>query len=142
MRSILISILASISFDVFAISIFDKKLDVYICKSEAEATACNSCIKEKNTKAQYKVNINSHVVLMQIYENGKLYSSSTLDSCKVVNEKNWDCSSYKSYGNGGYNSTKSTMNNGVHSHSHESLSIGIASLNIPSSQNKSYMCVK
>ncbi len=141
-RPIIITSLLLFSFDAFAFSIFDSKLDVYECDSEREATICNSCKKIKDVNISFKVNVTSQVVMQQVYENGKLARSSSFDSCKIVNEKNWICNEYTNHANGGYVSLKSQMNNGAFSTSYESLLIGIKKFNIPSSQHKSYSCAK
>lgn len=142
MRRVIFLILYTLSIDASAFSVFDKNLNVYICNSEAAAVACNLCKKEQGVTFQFKVNINSQVVLRQIYENGKIYNASALDSCKIVDEKNWSCNEYKSYGNGGYFSSKSQMNNGRHYSALDAFSVGVKSLNIPSLQTNSYMCAK
>ena len=142
MQLIFFSILVLWGINASAFALFEKKLEVYTCNSEIEAVACTSCKKERGTTFQFKVNVTSNVVLLQIYEDGKIYNTSTLSSCKVVNEKNWDCSERNTHNNGSYNSTKAKMNNGTYSHSYESLSFGVKSLNIPSSQTKSHMCAK
>jgi hypothetical protein len=142
MQPIFITSFLLLSFNAFAFSIFDSKLVAYQCSSEREATICNSCKKIKDIDLSFKVNVASQVVLQQVYENGKLTSSSTLDSCKVVNDKNWSCNEYTTHDNGGYVSSKFQMNNGVFSTAYESLSMGIRRLNIPSSQHKSYSCAK
>lgn len=124
------------------ISLLEKKLDVYSCRSHAEAIACNVCTKDNEIQVVFKVNVSSQVVLQQQFQNAKLEGSNSFDSCKIANDKNWDCSNYETLPAGGYKSRNQSMNEGIYSNSYERISYGDERFNLPTYETKTYWCAK
>ena len=90
----------------------EKLLNVYICKDEASAEACDKgCKLKKNTKISYKANKEKKSVV-EVNHGEKSNTSTRLqNNCMIFDEKNWDCS-FDSTGN--YNPKKKfKMTNGV-----------------------------
>jgi hypothetical protein len=63
----------------------------YECPTEQAAYACDSSCKKTPITSEFKVNVPSNIVLMTIFSEGKRVSSLALENCKVVDEKNWIC---------------------------------------------------
>lgn len=123
-------------------SFFENKLEIYSCRSHAEAIACNVCTKDNEIQVVFKVNVNSQVVLQQQYQKAKLVGSDSFDSCKIANDKNWDCSNYETLPSGGYKSTSKRMNDGIYSNIYERISYGDKRFNLPTYETKTYWCAK
>ena len=74
-----------ISTNAFSFNLFEKKYDLYVCGADGK-----NCKKEP-TQVSFKVDGKKSIVIMTIYENGKFDSSKALDRCKVIDNKNWEC---------------------------------------------------
>ena len=71
---------------------YAKKLDFYLCPSAGIAQTCgSSCEAIKGRKIEFKVNLDSAVVMSVLYEDGELFSVRALENCRVVDEDNWIC---------------------------------------------------
>jgi hypothetical protein len=142
MKTLFFALLFFIQLTASSTSLFEKKLEVYSCNSKQESYDCKLCTREKGIAVVYKVNVTSQVVLQQVYEKDKFTNSSSFDSCKIANEKNWECIERATLSNGGNLLTIYRMNNGIYSYSHEGISYGDNRLNIPTREYKSYSCAK
>jgi len=86
-------------------------LEVYSCPDEHSASNCSRCKKSGST-ASFKVNVENQVVIETINNvSGK--SVSELESCSVVDKKNWVC---KSTLTNGTLLSKQSMSEGVFAH--------------------------
>ena len=72
----------------YAWSPFDSKLQVYRCKDQRSAMACNSCERLDGKKMEFKVNVGQSTVMWVHYENGEVKGTNALENCKVVDSKN------------------------------------------------------
>jgi len=63
----------------------------YECPTEQAAYACDSSCKKTLFTTDFRVNVSSSVVLMTNYHEGKVLSSGALEDCKVVDKRNWAC---------------------------------------------------
>jgi hypothetical protein len=78
-------LLFAISSNAFSFNLFEKKYDVYICAADGK-----NCKKE-STQLSFKVDDKKSIIIMTIYANGEFDSSKALDRCKVIDNKNWEC---------------------------------------------------
>ena len=72
---------------------FDKKLQQYICPSHADALNCSSeCEKYNGGFIEFKVDKNHSFVSFTVYDNKKIAAQGVDEDCKIIDEKNWNCS--------------------------------------------------
>jgi hypothetical protein len=142
MKTLIVALYFFIHLSAMSASLFEKKLEVFSCNSKQESYDCKTCTKEMNITVVHKVNVTTQVVLQQVYEKDRFTNSSSFESCKVANEKNWECIERATLSNGGNLLTAYRMNNGIYSYSHEGISYGDNRLNIPTREYKNYACAK
>lgn len=71
---------------------FSNKLNQYTCKNEYEIYACSkNCKKESNYQSEFLVDKKNARVLRKDFENNQPFGSVTYDTCKIFDNKNWDC---------------------------------------------------
>jgi hypothetical protein len=68
------------------------RLNSYMCPSAADAKSCsNKCEKFDGQQVTIKVNVNNSVVILNMFNDKKLFHTVSLENCKVADEKNWIC---------------------------------------------------
>jgi hypothetical protein len=88
---------------LLATNSFAKKLDVYYCKSLADAESCsanckNTLLKDQKynsndaQRVEFFVNEKNNTVLEKTYFGEKLSSSRIEKNCRIFDKNNWDCS--------------------------------------------------
>lgn len=90
---------------------------LYKCSAIEQAYQCSvGCLPEKHELTfEFLVSPAKGMVMTSVYRDGKLFRSSTIEECKVFDEKNWDCSSRSENSMGtAYISYINKMVNGVH----------------------------
>lgn len=88
--------------------------NLYTCKSEQDAYACNSKCTTEEAKLDFKVNPTNNVVQISGFEKGKLINTSSLDKCKVIDAKNWTCGEGYTVDQLGTYNYKQAMNDGLY----------------------------
>ena len=82
--------------------------DLYSFKTRGQTYSCKGC--EKLLKVSFRVNKEQGFVLVQMEGNPTI----TLSSCRVVNDKNWDCSDQPELSGNKITKREISMNNGVY----------------------------
>jgi len=93
-RNLIFALCAYISFSNFVYaSWFNGKIEMRVCNNgnSVDALSCNNKCDKASIDLQFQVNVGSNVVLKKMYSKGKLFESTALDNCKVINKKNWLC---------------------------------------------------
>jgi hypothetical protein len=68
------------------------KYSFYTCTKGTDAYSCSgSCEESKDNSVDLKVNTQTNTVIFLMYKDKKLVLTQTLDSCKIVDSKNWEC---------------------------------------------------
>ncbi len=77
-----------------AASCGESRLSSYKCESEFDVDSCASgCNKNDGNQMSFLVEPNHGTVMIKAYDdNNEIYFSEFLSNCKIVNDKNWDCS--------------------------------------------------
>lgn len=71
--------------NVFSFDFLEKKYELSICSEDGK-----KC-KKQTQSLSFKVDVKKSLVIINFYENGVFDSSQSLDRCKVIDAKNWDC---------------------------------------------------
>ena len=90
---------------------------LYKCSAIDQAYQCSvGCLPERvDVRFEFLVSSEKGMVMTSAYRDGKLIGSSTVEECKVFDEKNWDCSSRSENSMGtAYTSYINKMVNGLH----------------------------
>lgn len=127
----------------YGFSLFDSKLAVYSCESEAEAVKCASCTKNQGMVVEFQINTQSGIVIQQVYENGQSVASTNLEECKIVDKNNWQCGSTTN-NQFAYMRSYQRMNKGKFNYLHEvdRPAVKIGALSLAASKYSSYSCAK
>lgn len=91
---------------------FDSKLQVYRCKDQPSAMACNTCERLDGKKMEFKVNVEKSTVMWVLYDNGEVKGTNALENCRVVDSKNWSCEVVPNYGDSSFHGSRQSMANG------------------------------
>ena len=71
----------------------DMKYPLYRCSYGSFSEQCtNACVIDKQFETQFIVDKDSSSVMEIIYYKGEQSGSILNDKCKILNNKNWDCS--------------------------------------------------
>jgi hypothetical protein len=71
--------------NVFSFDFLEKRYELLLCTEDGK-----NCKKQTQSLA-FKVDVKKSLVIINFYENGVFDSSQSLDRCKVIDSKNWDC---------------------------------------------------
>lgn len=110
---ILFCVLNFLSLTSFAFNFLDKNLQAYECSNEYEARSCNKCKIVKSVKVDFKINIETSSIIQQAFEDKKLISSHSLEKCKIVDKKNWECGKGRTSDYVSSSNDRQGMNNGI-----------------------------
>ena len=65
-----------------------------LCEKGTDAYSCSGSCKEVNgMSADFKINAEKNTVIYLQYQDKKLGYTETLENCKVIDNKNWECNS-------------------------------------------------
>ena len=71
----------------------ERRLSSYKCESEFDVDSCASgCSENHGRQMSFLVKPNHGTVMIKAYDDNEIYFSEVLANCKIVNDKNWDCS--------------------------------------------------
>ena len=73
------------STQTFCLDLFEKKYDVFSCDIDGK-----NC-KKHPIQLSFKVDDKKGIVIMNMYEKGQFDSAKALEKCKVIDNKNWEC---------------------------------------------------
>lgn len=138
-------LIAGISLQIplaMAWTIFDSKLQMFRCKDQATAMACNSCERLDGKKIEFKVNVEKSTVLWVHYENGAVKNSNSLENCSVVDAKNWSCEVKPDRSEPSFHGSRQTMANGQYFSSSETKLAAIPSMKMKGQLIEAYGCGK
>ena len=84
------------------------KYSFFTCTKGTDAYSCSgSCEESKDNSVDLKVNSQTNTVIFLMYSYNKLVLTQTLDNCKIVDSKNWECDEdYGMVGNLWYSRSK------------------------------------
>lgn len=71
-----------------------RKLQLYECPTEQDATTCgNQCKNYPDEKLQVDFNVNesNSLVMLTFFSNGNQSGVVIVENCKIINSKNWLC---------------------------------------------------
>jgi hypothetical protein len=64
----------------------------FTCAKGTDAYSCSgSCEEAKDNSVDLKVNTQTSTVIFLMYTDKKLVLTQTLDNCKIIDSKNWEC---------------------------------------------------
>ena len=62
------------------------------CYKKGDAPSCSgTCEIEKGWVIDYKINTKNNTIIQSHYIDNKLAETKVLESCKIVDKKNWQC---------------------------------------------------
>jgi hypothetical protein len=64
---------------------------VYSCLNEEDALNCTKCEKFENYSIEFKININTSSIIQNDFKGSKFMGSTPVESCNVIDKKNWIC---------------------------------------------------
>ena len=68
------------------------RYSMFLCTKGTDAYSCSgSCKKVENASTDFKINIQKNTVIFLQYTKNKLDLTETLEMCKIVDSKNWEC---------------------------------------------------
>lgn len=64
----------------------------FVCDKGTDAYSClGSCTEIKDASIDFKINVEKNNIIYLQYKDKKLVLTQTLDNCKIVDSKNWEC---------------------------------------------------
>ena len=83
-----------------------------VCEKGTDAYSCSgSCKEEKGVSADFKINAEKNAVIYLQYQDKKLGYTKTLENCKVIDNKNWECDDHYGMVEGQWYSRSKTLAN-------------------------------
>jgi hypothetical protein len=76
---------------LFSTSVFAKQ-KLYTCKNKFDVYSCTgSCKKDNNVEIEFKIDKTKNLVFSSMFLENKFVGDTSLENCKVIDDKNWIC---------------------------------------------------
>ena len=142
-KNIIACLSVFIFFNSYGANFFSNSFDLYSCSTEDDAKNCTKCKPIKDATMQVEVNVEKSVVLVTYYDGSKNLGSNSLENCKIVDKKNWQCGNDGSYDQiQTFTQDIKTMTKGKFYSIHRFRSRGIPSSNIKPLNLEDFICSK
>lgn len=83
---------------LFSTSVFAKQKIYDECKNKFDTYSCSgSCKKNNDLELEFKIDKTKNLVFRSVFFENKFLGDTSLENCKVIDDKNWICESTSVY---------------------------------------------